>query len=88
MTTNSSEFASFEIDQTAKVSLQDLAERFRSCPYDEISVHTQKLATQTRDEKANNLQLDFVKPETKIRTVIRRKNPFYEMFDISSVKLW
>jgi len=85
MTTDSTEFASFGIDQTAKVSLQDLAEHFRSRPYDEISMLTQKLATQTKDEKADNLQLDLVKLETKIRTVFGRKNPFYEMFDISSV---
>ena len=85
MTTDSAEFASFGIDQTAKVSLQNLAERFRYRPFDELSMLAQKLATQTRNEKADELQLDLVKLETKIRTVFGRKSPFYKMLDISAL---
>ncbi len=85
MVADSTELAEIGIDQSEIDSLKNLSDQFKERDFDEYLLLEQKMATQAKNELADELRLLLYKLETKLKLAYGTKNVKYQMFDLQNV---
>lgn len=85
LTTDSAEFATFGIDQSAKDNLNGLLINFKKRSFDQILLLKQETATEAKNNKAGELRKKFVMLEANLRNNFGRKSAIYKRFGLNSI---